>query len=146
MICVVQKPFTGPDGRILPSGTVVDTTAVRNETRLIGSRYLRHASEQEIAAALKADRLIVVTGPDELATSEPEQEQAPAGDGFPAAVAKANVTDAVALINDCEDPAALEAARDADATAVRQAPSKSGARAGVQKAIAARLESLAVPA
>ena len=58
MISVVQKPFDGPGNVPLPVGTVVDSSAWRNEQRLHGARYLRAATEREsreIAKSRKAD-------------------------------------------------------------------------------------------
>ena len=55
MITVVAKPFSGPEGE-LPSGTVIDSSAWRNESRLINCRYLRPATESEAIALRAPDR------------------------------------------------------------------------------------------
>jgi len=55
MVSIVVKAFDGPDGPLAP-GTVVDSSAWRNETRLHGARYLRPASDSELKAAKKAAR------------------------------------------------------------------------------------------
>lgn len=48
MITVVTKPFE-VDGYQLTSGQVVDSTTWRNESRLINCRFLREATESEVA-------------------------------------------------------------------------------------------------
>lgn len=48
MIAVVVKPFEA-EGRVLAAGTIVDSSAWRNEGRLINCRWLREATESEVA-------------------------------------------------------------------------------------------------
>lgn len=48
MITVVTKPFES-NGEQIESGRVVDSSAWRNESRLINCRFLREATESEVA-------------------------------------------------------------------------------------------------
>ena len=48
MITVVTKSFE-TQGQVLPAGEVVDSTTWRNEGRLINCRFLREATESEVA-------------------------------------------------------------------------------------------------
>ena len=49
MITVVTKAFKVSGNQELPAGTVVDSTHWRNESRLINCRFLREATESEVA-------------------------------------------------------------------------------------------------
>lgn len=46
MVTVVTKVFDGPKGPLTP-GTIVDSSAWRNEQRLLNTRFLRPATESE---------------------------------------------------------------------------------------------------
>jgi hypothetical protein len=48
MVTVVVRPFEAA-GKELKSGTVIDSTSWRNEARLINCRFLREATEREVA-------------------------------------------------------------------------------------------------
>lgn len=54
MLCVVQKSFGGPTGR-LDRGEIVDASTWRNTTLLIDQRYLRIATPAELASAVEVD-------------------------------------------------------------------------------------------
>jgi len=50
MLCVVQKPFRGPDG-MMERGELVDASGWRNTPLLIDQRYMRLATQSEIDSA-----------------------------------------------------------------------------------------------
>lgn len=50
---IVMRPVSGPEG-VIPSGTLVDVSTWRNAERLVSQRYLRQATEKEIASATVA--------------------------------------------------------------------------------------------
>lgn len=54
-IHVVMRPVSSAGG-LIPSGTVVDTRAWRNVSKLITQRYLRPATPEEAATVSGADK------------------------------------------------------------------------------------------
>lgn len=52
MLCVVQKVFGGPDGRVFETNELVEAGAFRNRTALVDQRYLRPATPEEIDSAV----------------------------------------------------------------------------------------------
>lgn len=62
MITVVQKAFQGELGMV-ESGTVLDSTAFRLETKLISQRYLRAASHEEAEEFLTRPTVTEKRGP-----------------------------------------------------------------------------------
>lgn len=55
MLCVVQKSFGGPEGRVFEMNELVEAGSFRNRTALLEQRYLRVASPEEIASAVDED-------------------------------------------------------------------------------------------
>lgn len=55
MLCVVQKPFGGPDGRRFETNELIEAGAFRNRNALVDQRYLRLATQEEIASAVDED-------------------------------------------------------------------------------------------
>lgn len=54
MLCVVQKPFKG-NGEVFQRDQLVDAKQFRNADTLVGQRYMRAATEDEINSAYYAD-------------------------------------------------------------------------------------------
>lgn len=54
MLCVVQKPFKG-NGEDFQRDQLVDAKQFRNADTLVGQRYMRPATEDEINSAYFAD-------------------------------------------------------------------------------------------
>lgn len=54
MLCVVQKPFRGPEGMV-ERDELVDPSGWRNGMLLIDQRYMRPATQDEIESAVETD-------------------------------------------------------------------------------------------
>lgn len=54
MQCVVIRPFDGPDGR-LQVNQLIDSTDWRNERYLLEQRYLRVATDAELASVVEVE-------------------------------------------------------------------------------------------
>lgn len=59
MLAVVQKGFAGPK-RQLTTGTLVDTDGARNEKQLLACRFIRPATDSEMAAATAKDSKVEI--------------------------------------------------------------------------------------
>ena len=55
MFCVVQKAFDGPGNRQYTVGELVDASEWRLRDKLVEGRYMRSATEREIASAEEID-------------------------------------------------------------------------------------------
>jgi hypothetical protein len=55
MLCVIQKAFNGPGDRLYSVGELVDASDWRLRDKLIEGRYMRPATEREVASAEEVD-------------------------------------------------------------------------------------------
>jgi hypothetical protein len=55
MLCVIQKQFDGPGNRHYTVGELVDASEWRLRDKLIEGRYMRPATDREVASAEEVD-------------------------------------------------------------------------------------------